>query len=100
MRTGFKRIPTLFVFALFVFSTSAVASKNLTEKSAIEESTPVILEMNGTEIKATLNNTLTAREFIKLLPYSVTVTRAADDLCGSVSEKLETDRSEGKKSGR
>lgn len=56
--------------------------------------------MNGTEVKAILNNTLTAKEFIKLLPYKVTVSQTANDLCGSVSEKLETDRSEGKKSGR
>lgn len=58
--------------------------------------TPVILEMNGQEFKATLNGTVTAREFIKLLPYSVTVSRAEDDLCGSVREKLPSSASEGK----
>lgn len=63
-----------------------------------QEGTPVILEMNGKEVKGTLNNTLTAQEFIKLLPYSVTVSRAADDLCGSVSEDLASDRSEGQSS--
>jgi hypothetical protein len=60
--------------------------------------TPVILEMNGTEVRATLNNTLTAKEFIKLLPYSVTVSRAADDLCGSVHEDLPSDEAEGRNS--
>ena len=68
------------------------------ENTVMADNTPVILDMNGKEVNATLNNTLTAREFIKILPYSVTVSRAADDLCGSVSEKLPEDRSEGKKS--
>ena len=67
-------------------------------KAENAETTPVILEMNGKEIKAVLNDTLTAREFAKLLPYSVTVSRAADDLCGSVSEDLPFDKSEGRKS--
>lgn len=72
---------------------------NTTNKELTEDNeTPVILEMNGKEIKATLNNTLTAQEFIKLLPYTVTVSRAADDLCGSVREKLPSNSSEGKKS--
>ncbi len=62
------------------------------------EGMPVVMVMNGTEVKATLNNTLTAREFAKLLPYSVTVSRATDDLCGSVGESLPSDPSEGQNS--
>lgn len=72
--------------------------KTVNNEAPNENGTPVIMEMNGKEVKATLNNTLTAREFIKLLPYSVTVLKAADDLCGSVSEDLPSDPSEGKKS--
>jgi hypothetical protein len=58
------------------------------------EITPIILNMNGTDVHATLNNTVIAKEFKKLLPYSVTVSRATDDLCGSVSEQLNSDNSE------
>ena len=73
-------------------------SENNSGGDMTQTETPVIMEMNGTEVKAVLNNTLTAREFIKLLPYSVTVSRAADDLCGSVRENLPSDDSEGKNS--
>jgi len=59
--------------------------------------TPILMEMNGTVVKATLNDTRTAKEFLKLLPYSVTVSRAADDLCGTVREKLPSNSSEGKR---
>lgn len=54
----------------------------------------LILIMNGVEVKATLYDTVAAKEFMKLLPYSVTVTRAPDDLCGSVSEELLSDPDE------
>ncbi len=65
------------------------------DQEAPEGGTPVIMMMNGREVHATLNDTLTAREFIQLLPYSVTVSRATDDLCGSVREELASDPSEG-----
>lgn len=74
------------------------AENNKLVNEDIDEETPVILEMNGTEVKAKLNNTLTAQEFIKLLPYSVTVSRATDDLCGTVSEDLPADQAEGQES--
>lgn len=62
------------------------------------KNTPIILVMNGQEIRGTLNDTLTAQEFIKLLPYSVSVSRAADDLCGSVRDNLPSDPTQGKNS--
>lgn len=62
-----------------------------------DSGTKIILEMNGDEIHGTLNDTLIASEFKKLLPYNVTVSRAQDDLCGSVREKLASDKSENKK---
>lgn len=77
---------------------SQTAETSLAEKqkeSAItENTTAIIMDMNGTEVHATLNDTVTAQEFIKLLPYEVTVSRAADDLCGSVSEELASDAGE------
>lgn len=54
----------------------------------------VIIDVNGTMIKASLYDNRAARSFMKLLPYSVTVSRAADDLCGSVPELLDVDPSE------
>lgn len=58
--------------------------------------TPIVMEMNGVEVKAHLNGTLTAQDFIDLLPYSVTVSRASDDLCGTATEELNSDPQEGK----
>lgn len=48
----------------------------------------VILNMNGTDVRAELYDNEAARAFEAMLPYSVTVSRAADDLCGTVSENL------------
>ena len=64
------------------------------ENTRAENTTAIIMDMNGTEVHATLNDTVTAQEFMKLLPYEVTVSRAADDLCGSVSEELDSDAGE------
>ncbi len=95
-----KRVSFILLIVLMpITAVSATGSDEDTdEKTAMVENTPVILEMNGEEVKASLNNTLTAQEFIKLLPYTVTVSRAADDLCGSVKEELSSDPSEGRKS--
>lgn len=88
---------------LFMILSSAVplhAENLITDGAATagtlvqEEGIPIVLVMNGIEVNATLNNTLTAREFAKLLPYTITVYRATDDLCGSVSEELSTEKSE------
>ncbi len=56
--------------------------------------TPVILTMNGTPIRASINDTATGRAFLDMLPWSTTVSRAPDDLCGSVSEALPADSAE------
>lgn len=58
--------------------------------------TPIILDMNGTEVHGFINNTVTAQAFLQLLPYTVTVNRAADDLCGTVLEELPVDAAETK----
>ena len=54
----------------------------------------IILNMNGTDIHARLYDNTAADAFLKLLPYTVTVSRAADDLCGTVSEQLSHDPAE------
>ena len=57
-------------------------------------SAAIILNMNGTDIHAGLYDNAAANAFLNMLPYTVTVSRAADDLCGSVSEQLEHDPAE------
>ena len=54
----------------------------------------IILNMNGTDIHAKLYDNAAADAFLNLLPYTVTVSRATDDLCGSVSEQLAHDPAE------
>ena len=54
----------------------------------------IILNMNGTDIHARLYDNTAAEAFLDLLPYTVTVSRATDDLCGSVSGELEHDPTE------
>ena len=49
----------------------------------------IILNMNGTDIHARLYDNTAAGAFLDLLPYTVTVSRATEDLCGSVSGELE-----------
>ena len=51
----------------------------------------IILNMNGTDIHARLYDNTAAEAFLDLLPYTVTVSRATDDLCGSFSGELEHD---------
>ncbi len=54
----------------------------------------IILNMNGTDIHAKLYDNTAADAFLDLLPYTITVSRATDDLCGSVSEQLSHDPAE------
>ena len=54
----------------------------------------IILNMNGTDVHAALYDNTAARAFLDLLPYTVTVSREAGDLCGSVSEELASDPAE------
>ena len=54
----------------------------------------IILNMNGTDIHARLYDNTAANAFLDLLPYAVTVSRAADDLCGTVSGQLPYDPAE------
>ena len=52
------------------------------------EDMAIILNMNGMDIHAQLYDNTAANAFLELLPYTVTVSRATDDLCGTVSEQL------------
>ena len=56
--------------------------------------TAIILNMNGTDIHARLYDNTAAKAFLDLLPYTVTVSRATDDLYGTVSESLSHDPAE------
>lgn len=90
-----------FLFVVFLTLTiSACASQEIVRMpsddscGAGKDSNNLIIDMNGTKVKATLYDNKAARSFKKLLPYSVTVYRSEDDLCGSVSEELETNPEE------
>lgn len=54
----------------------------------------IILNMNGTYVKADLYDNKAAKAFKEMLPYTLTISRATDDLCGSVSKDLPSDPSE------
>lgn len=71
----------------------SVESTENSEKFS-SENTVIILNMNGTNVRAHLYDNTAARSFQKLLPFSITVTRATDDLCGSVSQELATNPEE------
>ena len=58
-----------------------------------KEDMKIVVEMAGHKIPATLNNTRTANEFKKHLPFTATVSHSEYDFCGSVSE-LPTNDSE------
>ncbi len=109
--TKHLRIISIFVLMLLLVSGCSTGSKedkqenlDTTAETIADEpdedvgklTTPIIMDMNGVEVKAHLNETLTAQEFTALLPYSVTVSRASDDLCGTVTEDLQSDPQEGK----
>lgn len=79
-----KIIPILF---LFLTLSGCVFAKETSSKK-------IILHMNGTKVHAELYDNEAARSFEKLLPYKVSVYRAADDLCGSVSENLKVNYKE------
>lgn len=48
-----------------------------------KEQTYVKIKMAENEIPAVLNNTLVAQEFVKGLPFTVTVSKSTFDFCGS-----------------
>ena len=63
-------------------------------ESGYGDGVAIILNMNGTPIHAKLYDNTAAKAFLELLPYTVTVSRATDDLCGTVSEELSHDPAE------
>ena len=74
--------------------TASAAQEDAPVTAANSGSVPIILNMNGTDIHATLYDNTAAHAFLELLPYTVTVSRAADDLCGTVPEQLSHDAAE------
>ena len=110
---GIKLLSAAIIFALLLMTCSAcqpagtvpsqsnpAASANGDDPTHTDHRLPVgggaaiILNMNGTDIHARLYDNSAADAFLELLPYTVTVSRAADDLCGSVSEQLPHDPAE------
>lgn len=93
MKKAFFTCIALLVTVLFAASgmaaqNDAVSSATMSVAPARAESNKIILNMNGTAVHAVLYDNAAARSFRGLLPYTVTVFRAPDDLCGSVSENL------------
>ncbi len=68
--------------------------KEIVKEEPAQSNSTIILNMNGTDVRADLYDNKAANAFKEMLPYTVTVSRAADDLCGSVSENLPYDPSE------
>ena len=60
----------------------------------MDRGTSVKLIVGSTEITATLNDTVSARDLISKLPYTVRVSRASVDYCGVLPEPLKSDKSE------
>lgn len=56
--------------------------------------TKIIIEIAGQKIPATLNNTKTAREFAKLLPFQCHATHYEFDFCAVADKNLPTEASE------
>lgn len=82
------------LLALLLVTGCAGAEQNLRQPQTAQEGTPVLLLMNGKQVHAAIYDTVTGQAFLQLLPYSVSVSRAASDLCGAVSEVLPTDTTE------
>ena len=79
---------TLFVL-IVIFSAGAQEMKNTEVKE-----TKVRLIVGSTVINAILNDTVSARDLISRLPYTVGVSRSAVDYCGRLPRPLENDKSE------
>ena len=69
-----------------------------TESSSMIETMRAVITINGSDYGMTITDTTVGRAFAKKLQdegsYTVTGSRAADDLCCSESEMLETDSAE------
>ncbi len=59
-----------------------------------QNETRVSLVVGSKAISATLNSSISARDLITKLPYTVAVNRAAVDYCGRLPEPLKSDKSE------
>lgn len=72
----------------------AFSSASMSLAPVKSEPTKVRLDMNGAIVRAVLYDNAAARSFLGLLPYTVTVSRAPDDLCGTVTDSLAADPAE------
>lgn len=77
---------------LFILITVALGGAQI-----MENKTKVKLIVGTTTITATLNNSVSAKDLISKLPYTVGVSRSHVDYCGILPEPLESDDSEGQR---
>ena len=68
--------------------------KEIVKDEPTQSDSTIILNMNGTDVRAELYDNKAANAFKEMLPYTLNVSRATDDLCGSVSGNLPSDPSE------
>lgn len=73
------------------FFATASAQKNDSCGTAAENGTAVTLTIGTTVIPAVLNNTLSARDLIARLPYTISLHRYTHDFCGVMPEPLKYD---------
>jgi hypothetical protein len=65
---------------------------NCEEGISSERETAITLTIGNTVIPAVLNNTVSARDLISRLPYTVKLTRYSHDYCGVMSNPLKFDQ--------
>ncbi len=82
------------VFMLFLLISAMTTEKAQTMENTRQKGTKVNLVVGSTALTATLNDSVSARDLISRLPYTVKVNRAAVDYCGRLPEPLESESSE------
>ncbi len=81
------------VFLFFLITITTGGAQSMANTSGND--TKVKLIVNDTVLSATLNDSVSARDLISKLPYTVKVSRASVDYCGRLSEPLKSISSEG-----
>lgn len=85
--------PIIFLTAVSLFATVSAQNKAGNDKcdAPVENGTAVTLTIGDTVVPALLNNTVTARDLIARLPYTVPLHRYTHDFCGVMSDPLKYD---------
>ena len=80
-----KQILLVITLILATYNCQGQENKEKGENTMETEQTKIIIKIGDLEIPAVLNNTLTATEFAKRLPFKVTASKSNLDFCGAVS---------------